>query len=69
MCPRAPLIRTGARTAMARGSLPTQDGTCVTGTMAGFQGQQRGQSFRSPRCRPYTYRVGEVAERLKAAVC
>jgi len=30
---------------------------------------RRDNRFRSRHCRPYTYSVGEVAERLKAAVC
>jgi len=29
----------------------------------------RDNRFSSTHCRPYTYRAGEVAERLKAAVC
>ena len=41
-------------------------------SFSAWQGQWlvfRDNRFRSTACRPYTYRVGEVAERLKAAVC
>ena len=39
------------------------------GHRAAFGDNRRDSRFRSTRCWPYTYSVGEVAERLKAAVC